>query len=215
MTTNDELRALLDAATPGPWYYDDVNAQAETVSGQWLGINYSARKVFADAALIAAARNELPRLLDEAERLEYRLARTQEFLVGCCEDKSLKDETIATLEAQLAEANGRIDFLEQENVRLDAARCTHPTDLGVVYHSERERMDRIAALEKQLAESRRHESEVAEGVVELIERIEKAKEVRLPTVDYKRREDIERGFELAMEMVREALTSETEASDAD
>lgn len=69
MTDTATLRALLDAATPGPWTHgplgwevwnrDADGAMDTRVAGSWL--------LPQDAALIAAAVNALPALLDVAE----------------------------------------------------------------------------------------------------------------------------------------------------
>ena len=60
----EELRAMCDTATPGPWIrerwsIDTVNERVVATANMQL-----------DAAFIAAARTALPELLDEVERLE-------------------------------------------------------------------------------------------------------------------------------------------------
>jgi len=56
------LRALAQAATPGPWRDNHVGA-VKNEAGRDIPITYS------DAAFIAAARNAMPALLDEIDRL--------------------------------------------------------------------------------------------------------------------------------------------------
>lgn len=75
MTDIKNLRALLAAATPGPW---DVETQTENLSMLWGGaIRYDEHVCSElseqDASLIAAAVNALPALLDEVEAL-WRVA---------------------------------------------------------------------------------------------------------------------------------------------
>jgi hypothetical protein len=73
MTDHDHMRALLAAATPGPWVAcDNWVARLRDI----VHIDPEGREVTvacglypADAALIVAVRAELPRLLDEIERL--------------------------------------------------------------------------------------------------------------------------------------------------
>lgn len=77
--TNEEitrLRALADAATPGPWKRDvseldvfavDRGLPQTIVSANDYGI--SVQQTMCDIAFIAAARTAIPALLDEIERL--------------------------------------------------------------------------------------------------------------------------------------------------
>ena len=90
--TREELaaiKALADAATPGPWSYTTVKPYAtapasesvayvspEMMFGDSVGGGYVDR--VADAAFIAAARTAVPALLAEVERLR---ALVREFLV--------------------------------------------------------------------------------------------------------------------------------------
>ena len=81
----DQLRALTDAATEGPWEAgeprgwgdnDEPQSDIATPAGPLTWDDHSG-EVFkpADAAFIAAAREALPQLLDEVERLSA-LVRT-------------------------------------------------------------------------------------------------------------------------------------------
>jgi len=93
MTNYDELRRLEGAATKAPWTIEE-----DDTSRKWVNIRssagfvlrpdgyqtsrygeleteYGARVKPEDAALIAAARNALPALLDENERLRAALKR--------------------------------------------------------------------------------------------------------------------------------------------
>jgi hypothetical protein len=86
-----KLRALHEAATPGPWRQDDGGADDWIVAGPcgefiadigWLGaVNSDApARPDEDSALIAAARNALPALLDIAEAARAYL----EAMEGVC-----------------------------------------------------------------------------------------------------------------------------------
>ena len=92
MTDTNELRKLLDAATPGPWRvrftgYNDAwlvvgwNARRETFDHQafddgsaWGTYNQSCTDPTRD--LIVAAVNALPALLDELDRLRAKHKET-------------------------------------------------------------------------------------------------------------------------------------------
>lgn len=65
------LRAICDAASPGPWEASDTNA-IETEDGCLIGYCGGAADdgLKADAAFIAAARTALPAALDELEQLQ-------------------------------------------------------------------------------------------------------------------------------------------------
>jgi hypothetical protein len=75
--TPAELRALVEAATKGPWVqpYDDGDIEAYANDGGWSGTVCSIEKPLSsnDAALIVAAVNSLPDLLDRIEELEAGL----------------------------------------------------------------------------------------------------------------------------------------------
>ena len=92
MATNEELRELEKAATPGPWRHhhgklrerfptiiDEIQqARSRTVIIAWGGFDPlppSARRK--NATLIVAMRNELPRLLDDVDRLTKERDRLQ------------------------------------------------------------------------------------------------------------------------------------------
>lgn len=79
--TDDELRALAEAATPGPWYA----AQPEHANGWWVvcldqdgfdNIDESGDGGFeqSTASFIAAARDAVPRLLAEKAALTAQVA---------------------------------------------------------------------------------------------------------------------------------------------
>lgn len=82
MTDYKALRALCEAATPGPWsvdHYEETDdwclrADNATIPGNSIadagGFSYKP-----DAAFIAAARTAIPELLDEVERLRAALER--------------------------------------------------------------------------------------------------------------------------------------------
>src|SRR5688572_4830703 len=85
ISTNErrELRSLVDACTPGPWRVLRDQAQREAVRGKTADANDDfdidpvcqilAETVWGnhdDLFLMAAAREAIPKLLDEIERLE-------------------------------------------------------------------------------------------------------------------------------------------------
>lgn len=80
MVDIEKLRALLAAATPGPWkasiYYDDgqpSGVDVESESGSVCDVR-GRQLATEDAAFIAASRDALPALLAEVERLRARKA---------------------------------------------------------------------------------------------------------------------------------------------
>lgn len=80
-----ELRRLIEAATPGPWALDsdeeyDIMIDGDdpfacVLEGFLVGAHRPTRE--ANAALIVAAVNALPSLLDENERLREALERAE------------------------------------------------------------------------------------------------------------------------------------------
>lgn len=97
----DHLRALDAAATPGPWETDDRDRNIRP-AGPELPLAYDVRAN--DAALIVAARNALPALLDEIDRLEARLAVTVPMLPVETLYRSVPIDTRAEVEALPADA---------------------------------------------------------------------------------------------------------------
>jgi len=104
MAMNDDrikqLRALCEAATPGPWHYDDEGAR-------WPApLWYSSVILVADGAhvannanLIAEARTALPEALDEVERLrayatrgEHRAMTLLQAIEDCTAMQAERDE---------------------------------------------------------------------------------------------------------------------------
>jgi hypothetical protein len=86
MTTTKRLRALLAEATPGPWRFGDAHpdelvvADSMTLAGATTVVCYGEPddEGKADAALIAAAVNALPALLDVAEAARDYLAHDRD-----------------------------------------------------------------------------------------------------------------------------------------
>jgi len=94
-----ELRRLLDAATPGEWLTKKEGWHMAVVSptGQIICNDesyYPTAVDHNDMEFIAAAKNDLPSLLDERDRLMGLLRRHHEMRLG---DLALRDETIAAL----------------------------------------------------------------------------------------------------------------------
>lgn len=95
MTVNtQELRELLEKATPGPWAvrYDYVVQAPSFDDGRLVpvaqpyGVNSDGTDLFANARLIAAARNALPALLDEIDALRAALHTLICEVVGLVEE---------------------------------------------------------------------------------------------------------------------------------
>lgn len=112
MTT--ELRELLAKATPGPWGAEAITKHSASNERPWVGrlsesryaaLSYGETQLeaVANAALIVAAVNALPALLDRVEALEAENARMREAL--------------ASLLANFAEG----DFISE--TRIEAARA--------------------------------------------------------------------------------------------
>ena len=85
--TREQLRALADKATPGPWSYADYGDPSpehwpvgliETDGGEEAWACDTALAMSEpDAAFIAAARTAVPQLLDQLDRAEHRIARLE------------------------------------------------------------------------------------------------------------------------------------------
>jgi hypothetical protein len=111
-----ELRALCEAATPGPWRADPEPVDApgwvsagdrhEPVAEVYGGTH--------NAALIAAARNALPDLLDEVERLWDDQLDSQPYEDAMAEANA----TNVRLLCMVAERDAEIARLRQERQRL-------------------------------------------------------------------------------------------------
>ena len=91
MTDRTELRRMLDGATPRPWEWTtDLDALLGGEEGEYRVIDtalalrsyYVLRVASEDAALIAAAVNALPGLLDQLDAAEAALARVRELHGG-------------------------------------------------------------------------------------------------------------------------------------
>ena len=104
-TTRDQLRALADAATPGPWEYEwdedegEITVRAGTARvgedgfapGSYVTTDMilehedawpedSGEQHAADAEFIAAARTAVPALLDQLDQAEARIKAVRELL---------------------------------------------------------------------------------------------------------------------------------------
>jgi len=76
MTDTQKLRELLAKATPGPWALNDDDT-ISLASGEKTAWRQAHR---ANCALIVAAVNALPELLNEVERLRAEMDRMREAL---------------------------------------------------------------------------------------------------------------------------------------
>lgn len=93
----DEIRAREEAATPGPWVAfghfntdEQVTIMADTDGGEYVAIwdrpwaigGHDERSIRDDAAFIANARQDIPYLLAEVERLRDSLTHIS-FVTSC------------------------------------------------------------------------------------------------------------------------------------
>jgi hypothetical protein len=103
---SDDLRRLLEAATPGPWEWDGEGTLVSTGVADvvlWVSSDGTeVESVNADAALIVAAVNALPGLLDRLELLEAVAVAAQAFVSAL--DAALKDRGAWTLQEREIEA---------------------------------------------------------------------------------------------------------------
>lgn len=109
------LRELLAKATPGPWDWDgDGPAAVFALDADGAQDAHVADSSPLDAALICAARNAVPGLLDRIEALE----RSVEFYRNAADQQDMavaaKQERIASLEAALREADPHNAMLPPE-----------------------------------------------------------------------------------------------------
>ena len=87
-----ELRRLADAATPGPWYAGHSYEQGDP--GTYVGQENDWRIIVCDdqeprvedAAFIAAAREAIPKLLDEIKRLRGSHCHGCNCKMNSCDD---------------------------------------------------------------------------------------------------------------------------------
>lgn len=115
--TRNQLRALADAATPGPWEADHSEEDNSSIKERgrewWDGLAFAGRPD--DAEFIAAARTAVPQLLDQLDQAEAELdswmARAYE-----AEQRAWQAEArIEAWEKQYAHD------LEQADAHIDAA----------------------------------------------------------------------------------------------
>lgn len=115
-----ELRALCDAATPGPWWPRDATRRGtvESHCGHVCTAGFL-ETCEPDAAFIAAARTAVPELLDEVEKWQHAEA-------------AAVDAHIA-MGAELLGWKQRADAAEKERDELDAEAEKWSTDAGVAW----------------------------------------------------------------------------------
>lgn len=86
MLTQDDLNMIKERAkkaTPGPWYADDERWPGNANLQYWFNTHYDgvgAAATKADAEFIAHAREDIPRLVAEVERLSKRLSEAESLL---------------------------------------------------------------------------------------------------------------------------------------
>jgi hypothetical protein len=114
-TDHTTLRALADAATRGPW----IVAPSRDVQGAHTipGVIPVLRARWADAEFIAAARDAVPALLDELERL-----RTSLWSVGVQRDaeRDAKEGNVRALNAAVIERDAAREALAAEQCKTEA-----------------------------------------------------------------------------------------------
>lgn len=136
--TRDQLRALADAATPGPWEADHSEEDNSSIKEQgrewWDGLAFAGRPD--DAAFIAAARTAVPALLDALTRAEAQSetrlaqvnywraeARTQRHRADDQEDRAIRAQgNLDAAQARAAAAEARLqavrDVLEEPDAMI-------------------------------------------------------------------------------------------------
>lgn len=159
------LRYLMRAATPGPWVLEDKERSNLVSNGEvWVEAvvarNY---QEINDAALIVAAVNALPGLLDEIERLKracsmlndevsQTLGRALGYPKFCDDQKNFPGATDAdgvcvgdhVAESLAAEASKEIERLR---AMLSAAGCMMPPASGVIQLDTNDRIALDAAID--------------------------------------------------------------------
>jgi len=135
----DEIKARCDAATPGPWVEerDEDSLQAivsgeEDVIGAWCdpgGGDFGPAISDEDASFIAHAREDIPALLAEVERLRKRvewaeghMRAAQEQAGGLFDRARDADARVAELEAAMGTEVGRVARLTYRLGRQDQQR---------------------------------------------------------------------------------------------
>ena len=119
------LRALADAATPGPWRTVESEADIYTHGGLWsvlagpAGLENSIAETHrsaANTAFIAAAREAVPALCDEVERLT---GLAHQFHADMWKAERQRDEA---REAHAALIKNYGDVMEERNAAFDKLR---------------------------------------------------------------------------------------------
>ena len=144
--TDDELarwRALADAATPGPWTHEGTGVITASVAGRGRQLASMTGQVAtygdltrpaheirdANAELTAAAREAIPRLLDEVARL-----RAMTLAVSVDRD---------TLESERDDARREAETLRSQ---LESARDLHTRMMHEIHEAAGVRPDGLAAI---------------------------------------------------------------------
>lgn len=75
-----KIRARCEAAATGPWVFDGMHPEIQTPysdRGFWLICSEGGDALSSDFEFIAAARTDIPTLLDEVDRLKARVAELE------------------------------------------------------------------------------------------------------------------------------------------
>ena len=106
------LRGLLDAATETPWVCEDSDRLVRGPDGRTIarghlrGTRHQATEALANAALIVAAVNSLPALLDEIEALRAAANEAFDFLGGVDDASAIRGKLLAALNPSLPHTEG-------------------------------------------------------------------------------------------------------------
>lgn len=120
----DAIRQRANAATKGPWYVTPAKFGFDVAHGEALDsfgrplhrlTGSELRLTRADAEFVAHARQDVPALLDEIERLTERQA----------DRDRIGERLVAALEGAETETRRSNERLRQANARLDAVRALH------------------------------------------------------------------------------------------
>lgn len=108
-----KLRALLEAATPGPWARNKQDTRLDYIESDECEVAMDCYR--SDAALIVEMRNSLPALLDRLDKLEAVAEANKKLLkhanivsyevIDSCEDERVQElnQAIHNSEVALAE----------------------------------------------------------------------------------------------------------------
>ena len=144
----DAIRARVDAATDGPWWADECEIHTASIPHAAVGEAWVAETIAesepdqarANAAFIAAARSDVPRLADELIEVRIELDYQRQMRANYDE---LHADQVEQLRAELAEARATIATLRRAADEA-AALASLPERGGVYDHPEPVEPDSLA-----------------------------------------------------------------------